>query len=443
MTNPAQSAVDSTAFTELRAGSIAMARLWRALVFPAKLFWGLIFCQSLVGSLLVIGWTYRLAQRSVLKYWWSRGTSSRGAGSHDFKDFLLASEDTKPHVDWPNWFCRQNFLEAVRRPPGVGKGRHILSLFKALVDSLFLNFWAGLLGAFNTWVLTLPPCLFWWFGWYDGWNNSFNKGYEQAAVGPLVSLIGIFGFIAVMFFLPLAQARQAVTGEWRSFYRFRLLWEIARRRWLSCVGLAVLYFLLAVPLTVLKTGPMFWLQGHPELATATDALLIKRLNGYFFWCGLAVLPGFVALRLVGARIYSSGILSLVQTGKVQPSMLAQSERDILQRLDLLTVRVQPERHFLVKFIAWTGTRLGRTVGAVALALIWFGFVAQIYIAEFLNHHGALGWLNQTLVQLPWFHYLPARLKNPIEEVFVGLFAVLLALLIRRVVRGFQATSNKS
>ncbi len=244
-----------------------------------------------------------------------------------------------------------------------------------------------------------------------------------------------------MFYVPLAQARQAVTGEWRSFYEFRLVWNIARLRWLSCVGLAMLYVVFAIPLTVMKTGPMFGFQSHPELSAVTDMQLLKYLNDYFFRCALIVLPAYVALRLIAARIYASGILSLVQMGNIPSSLLAQNERDILERLDLLTVRQQPERHYLVRFIAWTGTRLGRTVGGFALALIWFGFVAQIYIGEFLNYHGARGWLNQPLVQLPWFHYLPARMKNPFEEAFAGLVIAVLALLIRRGYRAFQARAR--
>jgi len=164
----------------------------------------------------------------------------------------------------------------------------------------------------------------------------------------------------------------------------------------------------------------------------------NRHRDYFFRCGLVLLPAYVALRVLAGRIYASGILSLVQTGKVQPSTLTERERAVLERLDLLTVRPQPERHYLVRFLAWTGTRLGRTVGRVALAVIWFGFVAQIYISEFLNYHGALGWLNQPLVQMPWFHYLPVRMKNPFNEVFAGLAIALLALLIRRAFRAFQA-----
>jgi len=36
----------------------------------------MIFCQSVLGALAVIGWTYRLMQRSVLKQWWKASAAS-------------------------------------------------------------------------------------------------------------------------------------------------------------------------------------------------------------------------------------------------------------------------------------------------------------------------------------------------------------------------------
>ncbi len=76
--------------------------LQRVLVFPVKLFWGMAFCQGLVSSILVVGWTYRLTQRSVLKYWWLR--SRRPQQSQTLADFLAESDRTRPCQHWPNWF---------------------------------------------------------------------------------------------------------------------------------------------------------------------------------------------------------------------------------------------------------------------------------------------------------------------------------------------------
>src|SRR6266566_2867615 len=94
--------------------SRAPALLYRAFVFPLKFVWGMLFCQSLLGSILLVGWTYRLAQRAALKFWWSRRAYSERGITLD--QFLSASERTKPHQHWPNWFLQQNFRETIRSP---------------------------------------------------------------------------------------------------------------------------------------------------------------------------------------------------------------------------------------------------------------------------------------------------------------------------------------
>ena len=402
-------------------------------MFPIKLLWGMLFCQGFLGSIFVVGWSYRLTQRAVLKYWWSRSTTPLKGDS--FVSFASAGERTRGHGHWPNWFCGQQFRERLSRQPETSIARHAWTVVKSSFESLWVNVVIGLRAIFNTWVLTLPACLLWWFGWYDGWNNSFNKGYEQAAVGPLVSIVGIFLFIAVMFYVPLAQARQAATGEWRSFYDFRLIWKIARSRWLGCMLLAALYFLLALPLNILKATPMFSPQNNARLAGLTDPEVIKHLNSFFFWAALIALPAYVVLRVLAGRLYASGLLSLLRRGQVETGKLSELEGEVLKRLNLDEPASPRERHFFVRFVAWTTTRVGRIVSTVGLALIWFGFVAQIYVAEFFKHHlGARGWLNQPLVQLPWFHYLPARLKNPAEEVFGAAFLLLLGWLVWRITR---------
>ena len=416
--------------------SRAPALLYRAFVFPLKFVWGMLFCQSLLGSILVVGWTYRLAQRVALKFWWSRRAYSERGITLD--QFLSASERTKPHQHWPNWFLQQNFRETIRSPERTAPDLRDspAEVLSTLLSSLRQNFWIGLRAITNTWVLTLPACVFWWFGWYDGWNNSFNKGYEQAPVGPLISIFGIVLFIAAMFYVPLAQARQAVTGEWRSFFQFRLVWRIVRARWISNVALASLYSLLALPLNVLKTSPTFQSATNPALTNLTDLQVLKHLDSYFFFCAMVMLPAYVILRLLAARIYASGILALLQTGKIQPAELAPLEFGTLQRLGLLETRPNQGRHFFVRFITWTSTRVGRIASTFALALIWFTFVAQIYVAEFLKYHSGLGWMNQPLVQVPWFHYVPARLKSPWSDIAFAIVVWLLASVVARATQAF-------
>jgi hypothetical protein len=405
-------------------------QLQRALLFPVKFLWGMLFCQGLLGSIFAVGWSYRLAQRAALRFWFSR--SARPQTRVGFGEFLGELGFSRHHADWPNWFLQQDFRDVMAQQLKAGLATRLAFLLRGLVHSLWLNFRMGLRAILCTWALTLPAGVLWWFGWYDGWNNSFNKGYEQAAVGPLVSVLGIVWFIVAMFYVPLAQARQAVTGEWRCFFDFRLVWRLARANRLACAGLALFYCALAVPLNILKATPMFWPQMNPALADLSAARALSALNHYYFWCALAMFPAYVALRVVAGRIYAAAIVRAVQLGQTTDSSLHRVERDALQRLGLLELRPKAQRSALVRFVTWSTTRAGRVGATTALIFLGFVLVAENYISEFVCYHGALGWLNQPLVQLPWFHYIPATLNNPWGELFFLLLFWLVATLFASV-----------
>lgn len=421
--------------------------LWRTAMFPVKLLWGMIFCQGLAGSILVVGWVNRLTQRGALKYWWTQRAQS---ARHINLDEFMGGDSTEPdRRRWPNWFVDASFAEKGRAYSTTSPARYVWMMTKALFSSLSLNFKIGFQAALNTAVLMLPAGMFWWFGWYDGWNNSFNKGYEQAATGPLISILGIFLFIAAMFYLPMAQARQAITGQWRSFYEFHIVWKVVRFKWLASTGLALLYATLSVPVMVFKIFPVFALQKNPALADLSGPEIIKYLDSYFFWRALWILPAYALVKWVGGRTYASGLLKLTQLGALPFSSLAENEARAMARLGLFEKKPEAGRHAFVRILAWAGTRFGRIVTAMLLVFIWFLFVAQIYIAEFFSYHGSVAWLNQPLIHVPWFHYLPSRLKPPIEEViFLGLVLLLIlacSILARtgRALRNAFAPANKS
>jgi hypothetical protein len=456
------------------------------LVAPIKFFWGMVLCQSVLGALAVLGWTYRSMQRSVLKHWWN--SSQARAKGDSFSEFAAGDTRARDHVHWPNWFLAQNFREAVfcsptrnvgnqslpadskhpagegsrttdgsaqfpsREGAGVGSGAepaapHAVQkrrlarpgrLLQALGESLWLNVRLGVQGIFNTWVLTLPAFVLMLFGWYDGWNNSFNKGYEQFLVGPGVSWLGIMLFIAAMLYVPMAQARQAVSGNWRSFYQFRLIWTLVRRRWLACFGLAALYAIGSIPVLILGSVLVFLPNINPKLAGLAPGETIKVLNAYFFWSALFVFPAFVLLRLLAARIYGTALLKAVQIGAVAQDALAESEWQALHRLELLQVQPPRLRHPVLRIAVWAGTRAGRVTFGLLTGLVWFAFIVELYVGQFFNYRGAPVWLNQPLVHLPWFHHLPAALKNPWGDFFAAAAVVFVAWRLRRLVNWLKS-----
>ena len=383
---------------------LSCCRWKRRAWFPIKMVIGMALSQVLLGSVLLLGWIYRLMQRSVLKRWWQ--LSSERERGVSFMEFALGGTHTKQHVAWPNFVLGQNGY-----PRGeLARSSNILARISVIVGHLTrsfrLNWRLGFQGILTTWSLTLPACLLWLFAWYDGWNNSFNKGYEQAVVGPLVFILGMVLFVAAMLYVPMAQARFASTSSWRSFFQFRLVWRLVRQEWLGCLFLAGLYALMAFPVNVIKTMPEFFPQMKPELELLSAEDAVYFLKVYFFWTMALVLPLLVLLRMIAARIYASGIVRALRRGVITEEELAENEWESLHRLSLLKSPEPVRHHIIVKMIAWIATRAGRITSALVIGAFWFLFVFQILVAEFMNFHPFVGWLNQPLVQLPWFRYLP-------------------------------------
>jgi hypothetical protein len=262
-------------------------------------------------------------------------------------------------------------------------------------------------------VLTLPGCALMLFGWYDGWNNSFNKGYEQFAVGPATSWFGIFIFAAAMLYVPMAQARQAITGEWRSFYQWRLVWRLVRLRWLPSLGIAAVYALVSFPILVLRAGAPY-LQGKATKMTAEQLMalphdqVVQSLNRYYFWCALLILPAFVFVRWLAARNYAAGTAIAIKTGLIAAFGLSDFERGALARLNMLEPAPALPRHILLRLAARTWRFGLRTAAMTAVFLVWLIYVFELYVCQFFHYIPGVGWLNHCLVQLPWFHFIPGK-----------------------------------
>lgn len=365
-------------------------------------FVGTVLCTTPIGAIFVVGWTYRLMQRRSFAHW--RGVSG---AVDDGAEVVFPRQ-------LPNWFVREDAFRATRGdwagPGGVFRKAGLL------VRGVFGSFWDNLrVGAqamANTWAVTLFPCVLWAFSWYAGWDNSFNKGYEQAFVGPLTGLLGVVLFIGVMFYLPMAQARQAATGEWRAFYQFRVVRELVRRRPLASLILAVCYSLASLPLAILITLPTALPQINPGIGFGDmeEVELLKYLNDYFFRVSFLGFALFVLVRVLTARIYASALLDGVLSGGIDLAALCTREKELLTLGGVeWSKSARSGRGNYIRRIV-TGPLRG---GLVALTIfVWFTFVAQIFVGTFLNYHSLRGWLNQPLVQAPWFSYIPSHLHGP-------------------------------
>jgi hypothetical protein len=207
-------------------------------------------------------------------------------------------------------------------------------------------------------LLTLPFTALWLGAWWAGWENSFNKGYEQAAVGPTVWVGATIPALLILAHLPFAlahAAREARLGaftEWRAIRQMRAAagW---RGPWLALVSVV-----LALPFLGAQALPAFVEQIVPGFARMSPddqqsvAGIIALLSAAYSFASLYILRGMAAR--IAAR----------------PTTRARASR-------------------------W------RTPLWLLLScIIWFGLVAQIVIAQFMNYD-PVKWLNHPLYLLPW------------------------------------------
>jgi hypothetical protein len=375
---------------------------WRILV-------GGLLCFNLFGAIVVTGWTYRWMQGLVLRGWYKR---SRFRDRGSFEDFCASFGDDAP-VSRPRWFVQERMHAALNRPVAFGRPpgatRKILRVLRLPWHSLWLNFKIGFQGLFATFLLSGLGCLIMLFSWEFGWLNSFNKGYEQAFIGPLTGLLGIFIFIAVMFYVPMAQVHQAVTGEFRAFFDIRFVWRLIQARLSAYVFLAALIAMLSVPLEVLKTAPVSFDDHFDTWTNASDAEVYAMLRNYFVVCSFVLFLFLMVWRWLAARIYRSAVLKVLELGWITRAELHPTLALWLDRLGVFPVPTLETAG--ITYVVKSGSRMVyRRMLFVFLFFIWFGFVAKVYVGQFFKMDPAQGFLNHPLVQLPDFNYMPADLK---------------------------------
>jgi len=382
--------------------NLSFLRTRRTAMFLWRCTIGVLFCQTLVGSLVAVGWTYRWMQRAALKQWW-RKSGLEGQGG-TFAAFTAGDVMTVAHVDPPKWFANQ-------APIGIDNSRTIRRTLSRFLGSLWLNLRTGFLAVANTLVITGPASALWIFAWYAGWDNSFNKGYEQAPVGPITGFSGVGLFILAMMYVPMAQARQAVSGDWRVFYQFRLNVRLMRACWLWMLLLAGVYAIASLPVHMIRIFPYFLHIANPSIAEMTATQQIEFMGGYYFWTTWVVLGLFFAVHLIAARIYASGVLRALRTNRVEPEELSAFEHHALERLGLAIKSEDRERHALVRVVVGSTSLFARVGAVFALVVVWFTFTAQIFVAQFINYQPIRAFANQPLVHAPWLNYIPGHLEE--------------------------------
>lgn len=340
------------------------------------LFIGYILSQTLATAILIVGWALHVGRRESQRTWKS-----------------LAKEHGDPLPPSPSWILRS--------PGELGRRRF------ALLDNALL----GLKGIVATWLVTWPGCALWVFAWYDGWNNSFFKGYEQSAVGPTTGAVGMVLVALTMMYHPMALARLAHTGMFRSYFDFRIIRTVVRQRAVSCLIWAASVLVLSLPLTAVKILPNVLPRFGIDTSGWSDAETLTFLDSYYAVPSLYAVVVYTFLQDRASRIYASGLFESLRNGSLTENDLRDADIKEFESLGMLPVTDPRPLPLWMKGLSWTGFQLKASLTAVGTFLIWMTFGLMVIAGEFLNHQPFRGFLNQPLIHLPSVKYVPDHLKD--------------------------------
>ena len=371
-----------------------------------KLAVGILLTMSPVGAVVVVGWLSRFMQRTAFKVWWNH-TERPYKKLMTFREAAAHRPGWAEHESWPNWV-----LGVRRRAAGGAGGAGLLKrVFSRLGGGLWDNLRLGAALLVNTYLVLGLPCLLMATWWYAGWQVSFNKAYEYFSLGALFSLLGVLLFVAGMFYVPMAQARQAVAGEWRAFWQFSLVRRVIRRRWFGCLLLAAGYALAGLWVLLVLAFPMAP-QVQDWFGTVPPEKLDATIRGYYLIGAAGVFPLLVALRWAAARLYASGMAQMLAVGQVRPEELSPSERHAFPAELINGPAAAAEWSRRDAVLSWMVSAPFRLTCGTLAALTWFAFVTEIYVAQFFVYRGPRVWLSHPLVQLPWTDYTPSSRAEP-------------------------------
>lgn len=203
-------------------------------------------------------------------------------------------------------------------------------------------------------LLTLPFTALWLGAWWAGWENSFNKGYEQAAIGPAVWLAATLPALLILAHLPFALAHAAREGRLGAFTAWRTIRRIRAAAGWRGPWLALMSVILSLPFLGALALPAFVEDIIPGFATMAPQDQHSIADLIHLATALYAFASLYTLRTMAARI------TLRAPAKVWLSPL------------------------------WL----------ILSCAIWFGLVAQIVIAQFMNYD-PVKWLTHPLYLLPW------------------------------------------
>ena len=383
---------------------------------------GAVFCQTPVGAVFAMGWCGRFMQYTFYKTWLR--LAAPDFNRYTFKSIVSEIPAATQHKSPPCWFLHHAPIHKIQM---TYHEKGVLSIPRAtlvaLSNGLYQNLRWGLPLLLHTSLLLLPTLTLWWFAWRYGWDNSFNKGYEQAALGPVMGVSGILWFVLSMLYIPMAQAHYTISKHWRAFYEFGYLIKIIRQSLFGSMLLAMLHFLGGFVVLVSIVVPGLLPQINPATEIMSDNELLLFLSRFFYMFALLSFPLYLLNRWYAARLYTHNLIKAIHSGIIEPSTLSGDARAAWEYIPVqktsacALAETTPDRPFW-NYKAMTFLRVPRfAMQSMLLTItltVWFGMAAQVYVGQFVNYQNARGWINQPMIQAPWFNYVPQHLREAVQ-----------------------------
>ncbi|PCJ59750.1 MAG: hypothetical protein COA79_10115 [Planctomycetota bacterium] len=343
-----------------------------------------LLCQNIFGAIFVLGWTYRLMRRRSIFI---------------FSSISDNSNNNDQCLSHPNLFKKEKNDD----------------YFEEGAKSFFRNIKMGLLALVNTSFMLAPGFILWMYAWYAGWQISFNKSYEYSSVGALLGVLGVILFSLAMLYVPMAQARFAFTQQWKTFYQFRVNMILISQQVKSYALFALLILFFAVFTNLFKTLPMFFSGMNLGIEDMSDEQLLAFMKNYFFVGTFIVMPLFFIIKRFMAKLFAKALILSVQRELLSQKDLSELEWKILNKFNLTEVDKEASSGLIWSLIKKNTSRVFKAQMLLLTFLLWTAFCFQIFVSEFLNYHNNEGWVNQPLIQLPYFKYIPNHLTEPEEH----------------------------
>jgi hypothetical protein len=377
-------------------------------MLAARLAVAVALCLHFLTAVLVVGWTARWMARNIRRGWWRRGPARDAI---PWPDFAAEQGHASAAGLSPRWLVHERAVAVWDAPAPDGRPpgplRRMARLPRVLLGGLAANLRAGLTILLATFIVTAPGAFLMLAGWQYGWDISFHKVYEQAFIGRVTFLIGMFATLAAFLYLPLAIPHLAISGRLRDFFQVRLIRALARNARLGLVVHAAAVVLLGTPAYIgwlriygLTNEPQFaWLQD----ATADQVIAFR--DGYARNMTLLVAPAYLLVHLLAAAVYRRALLTCLareprSIDDLPPRILAP-----LERLELIPAPSTRRRMLLVRAVLGTARRGTSIVLWWAHLALWLALLLQMIVANFFHAHPFLIWFNPWLLGLPcprWF-----------------------------------------